>query len=204
MSQRVGPFYNLINNPIVYKFVQKIMSGTSFRKKIIQTNIKKRNLNILDIGCGPAEIIDYIPSCKYYGFDIDKRSINYAKKKYNNKNYHFFCKKFRSREIRKLPQFDFVILFGIMHHLKNSQVNDILKLCKKKMKKNSKLLTEDPIFIKNQNLIAKFLIKNDRGTNVRKQTEYVALLKSHFTKISFKISHQIFSPYTWFTTICKK
>ena len=75
-----------------------------------------------------------------------------------------------------------------MHHLKNSQVNDILKLCKKKMKKNSKLLTEDPIFIKNQNLIAKFLIKNDRGTNVRKQREYVALLKSHFTKISFKIS----------------
>ena len=32
------------------------------------------------------------------------------------------------------------------------------------MKKNSKLLTEDPIFIKNQNLIAKFLISRDRGT----------------------------------------
>ena len=51
------------------------MSGTSFRKKIITKNIKKKNLNILDIGCGPAEIINYIPRCKYYGFDIDKRSI---------------------------------------------------------------------------------------------------------------------------------
>ena len=41
MSQRVGPFYNLINNPIVYKFVQKIMSYGLLEKKIIQTNIKK-------------------------------------------------------------------------------------------------------------------------------------------------------------------
>ena len=114
-----------------------------------------------------------IPNCNYYGYDIDKRSINYAKKKYNNKNYHFFCKKkFRSREIRKLPQFDFVILFGIMHHLNNEQVKNILSLCKKNEEK-LKTFTEDPILIKNQNLIAKFLIKNDRGTNVRKQREYL-------------------------------
>ena len=37
------------------------------------------------------------------------------------------------------------------------------------MKKNSKLLTEDPILIKNQNFVAKFLIEKDRGSNVRKK-----------------------------------
>ena len=37
------------------------------------------------------------------------------------------------------------------------------------MKKNSKLLTADPIFIDNQNKIAKFFISKDRGKNVRKK-----------------------------------
>ena len=138
MSQRSSTLYNLINNPYVYKFIQKIMSGTSLRKKIIKANIKKKNLNILDIGCGPAEIIEHIPDCKYYGYDIDKRSISYAKTKYSNKNYHFFCKKFESKEIKKLPKFDFVILFGILHHLNNNQAKNILALCKKKNEKKFK------------------------------------------------------------------
>ncbi len=72
------------------------------------------------------------------------------------------------------------------------------------MKKNSKLLTEDPIFIKNQNFIAKFLISRDRGMNVRKKEEYINLLKSHFKNLKSKITYQSFIPYTWFTTICKK
>ena len=76
MSQRSSVLYNLINNPLIYRLIQKLMSGTSFRKKIVQKNIKNKKFKILDIGCGPAEILDYIPECEYYGYDIDKRSIN--------------------------------------------------------------------------------------------------------------------------------
>ena len=59
MSQRSSILYNLINNPFVYRSIQKLMSGTSFRKKIVQKNIKNKKFKILDIGCGPAEILDY-------------------------------------------------------------------------------------------------------------------------------------------------
>ena len=72
------------------------------------------------------------------------------------------------------------------------------------MKRKAKLLTEDPVLIKNQNIFAKFLIKNDRGRNVRKKNEYLNLLSNHFKKPRFKTTHQAFIPYTWFTTICKK
>ena len=85
MAQRKNIFHNFVNNPYVYKIIQKIMSGTSFRRKIIKNHIRKKNLKILDIGCGPAEILDYIQGCEYYGYDIDKRSIEYAKQKYLNK-----------------------------------------------------------------------------------------------------------------------
>ena len=204
MSQRYGTFYNFLNNPLVYKFVQKVMSGTSFRADIIKKNIKKKKLKILDIGCGPAEILTHIPECEYYGYDIDTRSINYAKKKFNKKNYHFFNKRFNEKEIKKLPKFDYVIFFGILHHLNDSEIMKILNLCKKKMKKKSKLLTEDPVIIENQNIIARNLILKDRGKNVRKKKEYISILKKHFKNVKPKITHQFFIPYTWFTTVCSK
>jgi len=204
MSQRINQIYNFINSPLVYRIIQYIMSGTSFRNSIIKKNIKKSNLKILDIGCGPAQILEQIPRCDYYGYDIDQRSIQYAKKKYRQKNYHFYCKKFNKTEIKKLPKFDFVIFFGILHHLSNKEADKMLTLCKRIMKKNSKLLTEDPILLEKQNIIAKFLIEKDRGINVRQKKEYINLLKKHFKKIKNKVTHQFFIPYTWFTTICSK
>lgn len=204
MSQRINKIYNFINSPLVYRIIQYIMSGTSFRNSIIKKNIKKSNLKILDIGCGPAQILEQIPRCDYYGYDIDQRSIQYAKKKYRKKNYHFYCKKFNKTEIKKLPKFDFVIFFGILHHLSNKEADKMLTLCKRIMKKNSKLLTEDPILLEKQNIIAKFLIEKDRGINVRQKKEYINLLKKHFKKIKNKVTHQFFIPYTWFTTICSK
>ena len=204
MSQRINQIYNFINSPLVYRIIQYIMSGTSFRNSIIKKNIKKSNLKILDIGCGPAQILEQIPRCDYYGYDIDQRSIQYAKKKYRKKNYHFYCKKFNKTEIKKLPKFDFVIFFGILHHLSNKEADKMLTLCKRTMKKNSKLLTEDPILLEKQNIIAKFLIEKDRGINVRQKKEYINLLKKHFKKIKNKVTHQFFIPYTWFTTVCSK
>ena len=68
----------------------------------------------------------------------------------------------------------------------------------------SGLLTEDPIFVKNQNFIAKFLISRDRGMNVRTEGNYINLIKINFKKIKSKITHQFFIPYTWHSMICKK
>jgi len=204
MSQKTSKLYNLINNPIVYMIFQKIMSGTSFRKNIIIKNIKNKKVKVLDIGCGPAEILNYIPNSIYYGFDIDRRSINYAKNRYTNKNHHFYCKYFVKQDLTKLPKFDHVILFGILHHLDNEKAKNILHLCKKAMKIGATLLTEDPIFVKNQNFIAKFLISRDRGMNVRTEGNYINLIKINFKKIKSKISHQFFIPYTWHSMICKK
>ncbi len=126
------------------------------------------------------------------------------KKKYIKQNYHFFNKKFSKKEVKKLPKFDYIIFFGILHHLDKKEIHTILKLCKKKMKKNCKLLSEDPVLVNDQNIIAKYLIMNDRGKNVRTKKEYINILSKHFKIVQSKITQQNFIPYTWFTTVCKK
>ena len=51
--------------------VQRVMSATSFREKIVKKYITKLNVKVLDIGCGPAEILSTLPNIQYYGFDIN-------------------------------------------------------------------------------------------------------------------------------------
>ena len=66
------------------------------------------------------EILEHIPKCEYYGYDIDKRSITYAKNKYKKK-FHFFYQKFEKSDLKKLPKFD-VIIFWDFTSLNNLEV----------------------------------------------------------------------------------
>ena len=202
MSEKTDKIYSLLSITSIYSFVQWIMSGTSFRKKIVKKYITKNNVKVLDIGCGPAEILDSLPTVKYFGYDINSTYINYAKKKYKNRG-KFLCKKLTSEDIKKLPKFDHVLLFGIMHHLNDVEIKNLMIIVKKILKKEGNIITADPIFIKKQNPITKFIIKKDRGDNVRNKKEYIKIIKRYFKKINSKIYHQKFIPYTWFVMLCK-
>ena len=201
MSQKNKGIYSLLSNTFFYSLVQRVMSGTSFRKKIVKKYITKHNVKVLDIGCGPAEILDTLPEIKYYGFDINPIYINSAKKKYKNKG-KFFCKKFTNKNTKYLPKFDHVLLLGVLHHLSDQEINKLMPNIKKVLKRKGNIITLDNIFINKQNLIAKFLIQMDKGENVRSKTGYLNILKNHFKKINSKIYHQKFIPYTWFVANC--
>ena len=203
MSQKNKGIYSPLSNTFFYLLVQKVMSATSFRKKIIKKYITKNNVKVLDVGCGPAEILDTLPKINYYGFDINPIYINSAKKKYDKRG-KFFCRQFTSKEIKHLPKFDHILLLGILHHLNDKEINTLMVNLKKVLKKKANIITLDNIFIKDQNFIAKFLIQMDKGNNVRSKNGYLNILKKHFKKINSKIYHQKFIPYTWFVTNCTK
>ncbi len=202
MSQKTKKLYSILSHYFFYSLFQKIMSGTSFRNKIVKKFITKNNVNVLDIGCGPAEILDSLTKVNYFGYDINSNYINYAKKKYKEKG-KFFCKKFTSKDIKNLPKFDNILLLGILHHLNDQEINKLMKLIKKVLKKEGNIITEDPIFVENQNRIAKFIIRMDRGNNVRDKKGYINVMEKYFSKVKNKVYHQKFIPYTWFVMNCK-
>jgi len=203
MSQKTSGIYNFFSYPLFYSLTQKIMSGEAQRSKIVR-NVIKENSNVLDIGCGTAKIIESIPPVNYYGYDISKVYIKHAKKKYYSSKIKFFCKRFTQSEIKKLPKFDYVLLFGIIHHLNDREVSNLFLLLKKILKQKGKLLTCDPVFIKKQNILAKFLLNNDVGDNIRNKNGYLKLFNKHFKKIKSKLNVQKLIPYAWFSTECQK
>ena len=52
MTQKTNKLYTVLSSPIIYSIFQRIMKGDKIRKKILTSNIKKKNPKVLDIGCG--------------------------------------------------------------------------------------------------------------------------------------------------------
>jgi len=192
---------NLLNIPTIYHLSQKVFLADNFRKKLLKKILTNRNLDILDIGCGPGNMINYLSFNKYYGFDTDKKYIKYAKNKY--KNCIFFCERFTKLSLKKITKVDLVLLFGILHHISDDEVLKLIDVLKLSLKKNSKIITLDPVYIKKQNRISKFLIDNDRGNFVRTTKDYLNLLKKTGITFSYKIYNQKIVPYTYIVTILK-
>ena len=191
MSQITSGIRSILSNPYFYEFFHKITNvhyyKTSTFYNVINKN-KKKKIKVLDIGCGPAEILRYLDNkVEYYGID-------YAKKRFNKRGV--FIKSIYTRKLSlKLPKFDYVIMSGFLHHLNDSQVKKILSNIKLNIHHSSKVLSLDPVYIKNQNKIAKMIIDLDRGNNVRNVANISKLIKDY--SIKKKIIFQKYIPYTW-------
>jgi SAM-dependent methyltransferase len=203
MSQKNSIFYNFLFGAYIYIGLQKLMSATYVRKNFVKNHIKE-GYNIMDVRSGPSSILSDLPEINYYGYDINSSHIEYAKKKYPNKNFHFFCKKLNKNEIYKLPMFDCALLLGLVHHLNDKEFISTIRLIKNLLKKNGKILILDNVITKNQNFISRFLIKNDKGDNIRRLDQYKIILNKYFSKIKYQVNNQTFIPYTWLKITCHK
>lgn len=90
-------------------------------KQGIRENIgKERARNILDIGCGTGEILNFLNSKKGLGVDISSQMIQKACTKFKSKK----SLKFMVFDIEKNPlkgNFDYILLIDVIEHLTNPQ-----------------------------------------------------------------------------------
>ena len=163
----------------------------------------KKNQSILDIGCGPAGILAYLPNVEYYGFDISGSYISKAREVYGARG-HFFEKYLTKDDVEALPKFDVVLLSGVLHHVDDTTARYILDLAYQSLKPNGRLVTIDGCLVKGQNPIARLLIKLDRGQNIKTEQGYKILVQGIFTKIEVNIQHTRWIPYTRCFMVCTK
>jgi len=203
MTQVTTGIHAVLANPFIYELFQNIMGAKSARKRLVKDHIRPMsNMRILDLGCGPAEILNFLPeNIDYVGYDISETYIKNACDKFKGRGV-FHCRLLELEEAKSLEKFDLVMAIGVLHHMDDDVAEAFITLAKAALKPGGRLLTHDPVYAKGQSPIAKFLISKDRGQNVRDAAAYEALARKVFSDVSGKVRHQTWIPYTHWTMEC--
>ncbi|SMP72082.1 Methyltransferase domain-containing protein [Desulfonatronum zhilinae] len=206
MAQCTTGWRSWLSLPGVYSFCMDLLGGKRGGQIFVDTCIRPQSgMSILDIGCGPAAILGYLPEgVEYVGVDVSQQYIDAATRQHGGRG-RFFCMSVDDLSENDFGVFDLVLGTGVLHHLDDAQARSFFSLAGRMLHTEGRCLTLDPCLNKGQHCIARVLIHLDRGRNVRTAQEYAALASASFSDVSQTLRHDLLRvPYTHLIMECRK
>lgn len=204
MAQKTTGIRSVLSLPFVYKFFQNLMSKGDSRRTIMDDHIRaKSGDRVLDVGCGPADMLPYMPQdSRYIGVDLSEEYIKEAKEKFGDKGI-FINKDVNEIDFSELGSPDIILLMGVMHHLNDNELTKLFSGLTKISHPKTRLITLDGCYRDGQNPIARKIISMDRGQNVRDIEGYLSVVKTSYSNVTYKIREDISRfPYTYIIFEC--
>lgn len=182
---------SVLTIPWAYELFQNILGARGGKrwlaKKYWRLNGKEK---VVDIGCGPGSILDYLPKdIEYVGFDISESCIREARRRFGERGLFIVgaARDFLPEADIRLCDADLVMCNGVLHHLDDSEVIEVLELSKRILKPNGRLVCIEPTFLILQGWFSKWLISRDRGRNVRYEQQWKEIISKVFDFFSTNI-----------------
>jgi SAM-dependent methyltransferase len=194
----------LLNRPGLYCLFQQWV-GADYARKIYLAEYAKPapDEKILDVGCGPGDILDYLPKVNYTGVDLSPEYIRAAQERFGSKG-RFCCTDVGLATIEgEQGTFDLVLAIGVLHHLDDVQAGQLFALARRALSPGGRLVTYDGCYVPGQAHLARWLLARDRGQFVRNRDEYLRLASAHFSTVQPNIRHDLLRiPYTHLIMRC--
>lgn len=189
----------------VYSLFARVIGATRGRRRYVDQYIRPRvGDRILDIGCGPADILEALPAVDYHGFDLSANYIAAAKKKFGARG-QFHVEPVNAGLIARYAGFDLVLATGVLHHLTDAEALDLFRVAQAALKPGGRLMTLDGCFVQGQPPVARFLLRQDRGEHVRDEARYVALAQQVFAEVTPRVTGELLRiPYTHLIMECRR
>ena len=150
----------------------------------------RSNESVLDVGCGPANILRTLKvSVKYTGIDLNPKYVTSASSRFGS-FAKFFNLNVDELANLNLEKFDKILVLGTLHHLSDDQVNSLLNTTSRLLNDNGELITHDPVRSNDQNMISKTLMDFDRGKYIRLNDHHLSLFNNYFD-VSFQIKDDV-------------
>lgn len=174
-------FRSALSHPAFYILFGRLMGLSEKYRMYIGRFIKPYpGMRILDIGCGPAAILNFLPSSvDYTGYDLNPSYIAYANKKYGHRAV-FHHQRVSSMTLADRRPFDVVLADGLLHHLSDMEAEELFSIGRMALKPEGFMLIVDPAFVENQKPLDRWITATDRGQHVRYPEEYKNMAEPHF------------------------
>lgn len=173
----------LLGSAFAYRMLQYALTPHTSRAEFIAEYVRPQpGDRILDIGCGPADDLAYMPEAiKYVGFDVSSSYVEAAKRRWGDRGEFFQARV--SQTLLTDRQFDIIIANGVIHHLSDDEVHELLTLAHSLLTPGGRLVSKDPVYVSHQRRVARFLARRDRGGHVRTVDSYLQLAAEVFDDV---------------------
>lgn len=204
-SHRDSGLHRILNRAGVYASLQDLLLRKGARERYVREFVRPfPGCRILDIGCGPADILAWLPESigEYAGFDMNPGYIEAARRRWGGRG-HFRCQKVEAATLADAGTRDIVLATGILHHLDDAEALRLFDIAHRALRPGGWLVTYDNVYVENQHWLARWLIGRDRGKAVRTREGYEALARRRFSRIESAILHDTLRvPYTILVMRC--
>jgi SAM-dependent methyltransferase len=194
----------VLSHPAVYDTMQRLMGAQQLRVQNVRNHVRPfPGMRILDLGCGTAGILAALPpDVHYVGYDMSPHYIDAARRRYGDRGT-FHCRLLEEAEVADLEPFDLVLGTGVLHHLDDATARRFMATAASALRPGGRIYTVDPCLAPGQNPIARFLISRDRGQHVRDSQGYLALAPSFAERVTGRLVHRAWIPYTHWHMECQ-
>jgi SAM-dependent methyltransferase len=175
-----------LGNVSLYIAVQKGIGADRIRYHCLDEAKLTVGDRVLDVGCGPAYYFDRLPQVDYVGFDTSEAYVAYARQRYGKRG-DFRCEILTAEHLGQLGRFDAILLFGLLHHLDDTQGAALLDLAARLLTPGGRVVSCDPTLHEGQGRISRWMSENDRGEYVRRPELYDRMAQARFGDLETRL-----------------
>jgi SAM-dependent methyltransferase len=190
--------------PVGYRLFRELIGGEQVFRAHLDNFVRPAlDEKVLDIGCGPGDMVSYLPQTNYLGVDISPQYVEAAKKRFGNRG-RFCCSDIGSFGLNgEEGTFDLVLATGVVHHLDDRLASGLFELAARALRPSGRLVTFDGCFEPGQSNVARWILRHDRGKFVRNRPDYERLAETAFSSVQSHVRHDLLRiPYTHLIMIC--
>ena len=145
---------------------------------------------ILDIGCGPADVLRWLPPVDYTGVDPSELCIQACEQRHAGRG-HFVCGSANDLAATGPEPYDTVLMLGVLHHMDDQEARDTAALAARLLRPGGRLVSLDTCRWPGRPLMARLLSRADRGAWVRDRDGYTALVQPSFDDVQALPLHHL-------------
>lgn len=202
LAQRITGLYGAITVPAVYRALMFALGTAKSKSRYVHEVLKPwPGMKMLDVGCGPAHILDYLPNLDYTGIDLNEKHIAYARERYGDRG-RFIVGNAADDLNQEAASFDLVNASALLHHMSDDECKLLFQSLKPLLKRDGRIVTFDNVWLPKQRIVVKMINALDSGLNIRTPERYVSLLNNLSLNVETRIFHDLLRiPYDHFVMI---
>ncbi|HXO19184.1 MAG TPA: class I SAM-dependent methyltransferase [Thermoanaerobaculia bacterium] len=203
MTQIDSGLRSVLSLPAAYRLFTRLVGARSARTEIVRRYLRPRaGDRVVDIGCGPGDLIDFLPGCEYLGFDASAEYIAFARARHGDRG-RFLTLKVGEAAALPVGSFDLAVAYGVLHHLDDPEADLLFAEARALLAPGGRLVTVDGGWAEDQGRLARFMVSRDRGQSIRTAERLREIAARHFGAVEAHIRHDLLRlPYTHLVLEC--